>query len=36
MVRARVRVDLGLAAVCRCFWGPLWPSADVGQGEMAG
>ena len=36
MVRARIREDEGLAAVCRRFWGRRWRPAVAVVSEMAG
>ena len=36
MVRARIRVDGGLAAVCRRFWGRRWRPTVAVVSEMAG
>ena len=36
MVRARIRVDGGLAAVCRRFWGRRWRLTVAVVREMAG
>ena len=36
MVRARIREDEGLAAVCRRFWGCRWRPAVAVVSEMAG
>ena len=36
MVRARIRVDEGLAAVCRRFWGRRWRPTVAVVSEMAG
>ena len=36
MVRARIWVDGGLAAVCRCFWGRRWRPTVAVVSEMAG
>ena len=35
MVRARIRVDEGLAAVCRRFWGRRWRPTVAVVSEMA-
>ena len=35
-VRARIRVDWRLVAVCKCFWGRRWRPAVAVVSEMAG